>query len=58
MHKVMCNTISYKGNENQNYTEIPSHPSENDCHQENKQQMLARMLGAKEPSYTVDRNII
>jgi hypothetical protein len=54
----MCNTISYKGNENQNYTEIPSHPSENDCHQENKQQMLARMLGAKEPSYTVDRNII
>jgi hypothetical protein len=29
--------LSYKGNANQTYTEIPSHPSQNNNHQENKQ---------------------
>jgi hypothetical protein len=34
----------HKTNSNQNYTKISSHPSENGCHQEHKeQQMLVRM---------------
>jgi hypothetical protein len=28
----------HKGNANQNYTEIPSHPSKSGCHEEYKQQ--------------------
>jgi hypothetical protein len=32
----MFNIFSHKGNANQNYTEIPSCPSQNGCHQENK----------------------
>jgi hypothetical protein len=39
----MPNVLSYKGNANQNKTESPSHASQNGYHQENKQQMLARM---------------
>jgi hypothetical protein len=39
----MFNLLSYKGNTNQNYTKIPYHFSQNGYHQENKQQMLARM---------------
>jgi hypothetical protein len=39
----MFNTLNHKGNENQNYAQILSHPSQND-NQENKQlQMLAVM---------------
>jgi hypothetical protein len=36
-HEEMFNTLSQKGNANQNYTEIPSHPSPNGYHQEKKQ---------------------
>jgi hypothetical protein len=39
----MFNIPVHKGNTNQNYTEIPSHPNENGNHQKNKQQMLVRM---------------
>jgi hypothetical protein len=37
-HEEMFNILSYKGNANQNYSESPSHPSQNGHHQENKQQ--------------------
>jgi hypothetical protein len=54
----MFNIFSYQGNANQNCTEIPSHSSHNGLHQGNKQQqMLARMQGEKEPSYTIGENI-
>jgi hypothetical protein len=33
----MLNIFSHGGNVNENYTEILSHPSQNSCHQENKQ---------------------
>jgi hypothetical protein len=36
----MFKILSRPGNANQNDTEIPSHPSLNGYHQENKQQML------------------
>jgi hypothetical protein len=40
----MFNTLSHKGNANQNYTEILSHPTENSYHQENiKQRILVKM---------------
>jgi hypothetical protein len=45
----MFNIVSYKGNENQHYTNIPSDPNQNDKHQENKQQMLMRMQGKGNP---------
>jgi hypothetical protein len=48
----MFNVLSNKGNASQNEIEISSHPSQNGSHQENKQQMLVRMLGKKKP-YTV-----
>jgi hypothetical protein len=41
----MFNILNHKGNANQNYTEIPSHPSQNGNQQENKQQMLVKMGG-------------
>jgi hypothetical protein len=41
--KKVFNIFSHQGNVNQNDTEIPSHPSQNGYHQENKQpQILAR----------------
>jgi hypothetical protein len=43
-------------NANQNHTEIPSYPSQISNHQENKQDMGARMLGRKELSYTAGWN--
>jgi hypothetical protein len=49
MHEETFNICSYKGNANQNSTEIPSHPSKNGNHQENKQQMLARRQGKGNP---------
>jgi hypothetical protein len=52
----MFNILNHKGNANQNYTEIPSHPSQNVYHQENKQQILARMLG-KGTLYTAGGNV-
>jgi hypothetical protein len=32
-HKEMLNILVHKGNANQNYTEIPPHPSQNGYHQ-------------------------
>jgi hypothetical protein len=46
--KEMFNLLNHKGNENQNSTEIPSHSSQNDSHQEN-QQVLARMWRKRNP---------
>jgi hypothetical protein len=44
--KKSSTSLSHKGNANQNDTEIPSHPSQNGYHQENKkQQMLVRIWG-------------
>jgi hypothetical protein len=48
---------SLKENASQNYIEIPSHPSENDNGQENKQQMLVGMQRAKETLYIVGGNV-
>jgi hypothetical protein len=39
----MFKICSHKGNANLNYIEVPSNPSHNGYHQENKQQILARM---------------
>jgi hypothetical protein len=39
----MFNSLSHKGNANRNYTKIPSLPSKNVSHQENKQQTLVRI---------------
>jgi hypothetical protein len=33
----MFNNLRHKGNDNQNHTEIPSHPNQNGNYQENKQ---------------------
>jgi hypothetical protein len=53
----MFNIVSHKGNANENYNEIPFHPTQNDKHQENKhQEMLASIWGEKEPIYTVGGN--
>jgi hypothetical protein len=48
----MLNTLSHKGNTNQNYTKIPSHPSQNGHLQENNNKYW-KGCGKKEPSYTV-----
>jgi hypothetical protein len=54
----MFNILIHKGNANQNYTNIPSHPSEIGNHQENKhQQMLMKIWEKNEPSYTVGGNV-
>jgi hypothetical protein len=52
----MFNILSHKGNANQNYTEIPSHPSQKG-NQENKQQMVVRKWGKKRPLYTVGGDV-
>jgi hypothetical protein len=40
--------LSYKGNVNQNYTEVPPHSSQVSHYEENlQQQMLARMWGKR-----------
>jgi hypothetical protein len=36
----MFDTLSHKGNANQNSTRIPSHPNQNGNHQEKKQQQM------------------
>jgi hypothetical protein len=42
----MFNIVSHKGNADQNYFEVPSHPSQIGFHQEHKpQQMLVKMWG-------------
>jgi hypothetical protein len=48
----MFNTLSHKGNANQNFTDILSHPSHIGNHQGNKQQLLVRIRG-KENYQTV-----
>jgi hypothetical protein len=40
----MLNILSHKGDTNQNYTEIQSHPSQNGSHQENKQECGGRRI--------------
>jgi hypothetical protein len=42
IHEEMFYILNHKGNANKNYNEIPSHLSQNDYHQINKQ-ILARM---------------
>jgi hypothetical protein len=45
IHEEMFNILCQKGNANQNYTEISSHPSQNGYYQENKTtKMPARMV--------------
>jgi hypothetical protein len=39
----MFSILSHQGIANQNYIEIPPYPNQNGCHQENKQQMVARI---------------
>jgi hypothetical protein len=51
----MFNILIHKGNANQNYTKIPSYPSQLGNHLKNKKQMLARIRWKKEPSCTVVR---
>jgi hypothetical protein len=53
----MFNTLNHKGNANQHYTKIACHSSQIGNHHENKQQMLVRMEGGKEPSDTVGRSV-
>jgi hypothetical protein len=43
MHEEMFSIISHQANVNQNYIEISSDLNQNGYHQENKQQLLARM---------------
>jgi hypothetical protein len=44
IHEEECKIFYNKGNGNQNNTEMSCHPSQNDCHQENRQQgMMVRM---------------
>jgi hypothetical protein len=50
----MLTIPGHKGNANENHTKIPPHPC---VHQEYHQQMLARMWGKKEPSYTAGGNV-
>jgi hypothetical protein len=46
----MFNILNHKGNTHQNTVENPSHPSQHDYHQENRQQqMLVRMQRRKGP---------
>jgi hypothetical protein len=48
--KKMFNVLSDKGNANQNITEILSHSSQKlGYHQENKQQMVAKLQGKRDP---------
>jgi hypothetical protein len=48
----MFKVNSHKGNANQNYIEIPSHPSQNSCGQEDKQQQMLRRIQGKCNPYT------
>jgi hypothetical protein len=56
-HEEMFNIPGHKGNANQNHTKIPPRSNQNDYHQENNLQILARIWVEKEPSYTVGRNL-
>jgi hypothetical protein len=52
----MFNILNHKGNTHQNTVENPSHPSQHDYHQENRQQQMLGDVGKKESSYTVCGN--
>jgi hypothetical protein len=47
----MFNILNYKGNANQNYTKIPSHPSQTGIIK--KTISASKNLGRKEPSYAI-----
>jgi hypothetical protein len=51
----MLNIFSHKGNANQNYIVIPSHPSQNG--NQEKQQMLEKIWGEKKSSYMIGGNV-
>jgi hypothetical protein len=53
----MFNILKHKRHANQNYTKIPFHPVQNGNHQENKQQMLVRMQGKRNPQYAVSGKV-
>jgi hypothetical protein len=53
----MFNILIHRENINQNYTEIPTHPSQNGYDTENKQQMLVRLGIGKEPTCTIGENL-
>jgi hypothetical protein len=50
---MIFNIPSCKGNKNQNNSEILAQLRQNDCHQENKQQMLTRVGETEELLYMV-----
>jgi hypothetical protein len=57
-HEEMLSITGHKGNANQNNIKISPHSCKNGyCHQEHKEQMLVRMWGEKEHSYTVGGNV-
>jgi hypothetical protein len=52
-----CSTSLAIGYANENYNEIPFHPTQNGKHQEDKhQEILVCIWGGKEPIYTVGGN--
>jgi hypothetical protein len=54
----MLTIPAHKGNASQNHTKILPHSFKNSYHQEHhQQQMLERMQGEKEPSYTAGGNV-
>jgi hypothetical protein len=57
VQEAIFSILSHKENATQNYTKIPSHSSHIDQHQENKQQILARMQEEKKLLYTVGGNV-
>jgi hypothetical protein len=52
----MFNILSYKRNAYQNYTKIPSYPTQIGNYQENSKQTLERMWGEKGTSYAIVGN--
>jgi hypothetical protein len=52
----MFNIFSRKGNVNQKYTEIPSHPNQTGNHQENKQQQMLVRMGVVDGGWGSVRN--
>jgi hypothetical protein len=55
----VLNVVSDQGNANQNYTEIPSHPSQNSSHKENKKTTnIGEDVGEKkELLFSAGRNV-
>jgi hypothetical protein len=55
--KKMFNILKHKGNANENYIKILSHPNQNGSHQENKQQMLSKTQEKNESLCTVGGSV-